>query len=284
MDDMAGRACCWTTHLVLALVAAARCSAGQQPQQAGHHGAAQPQQQQQQQHSGDAQEQLQALVTRAVEVAAEPIFAELRRQRTLLDSIVSRLDSQDTKLDTLKTVLDALDARLNSIDALNARLVSQNASLDTLKASLDTLKVGQDAVNASLVAALQAPPRDSGDLPTGAGTGIYTLRPGRGGGGLDVDAFCDMDTDGGGWAVFQRRADLLPGHNFFLDWAKYSEGFVQVRFRQHDMGVMVGPGEALSDDVIAGSPVRAACRPRRLQRGTPYIKASQSHQRRTGTG
>uniref|UniRef100_F7F448 Tenascin XB n=1 Tax=Ornithorhynchus anatinus TaxID=9258 RepID=F7F448_ORNAN len=38
-----------------------------------------------------------------------------------------------------------------------------------------------------------------------------------------LEVFCDMETDGGGWLVFQRRTD---GHtDFWRDWADYAQGF-----------------------------------------------------------
>ncbi|XP_061112042.1 tenascin-R-like [Conger conger] len=44
--------------------------------------------------------------------------------------------------------------------------------------------------------------------------------------GRAVPIFCDMETDGGGWTVFQRRVD---GHtNFFRTWSEYSRGFGNV--------------------------------------------------------
>uniref|UniRef100_W5MZY1 Fibrinogen C-terminal domain-containing protein n=1 Tax=Lepisosteus oculatus TaxID=7918 RepID=W5MZY1_LEPOC len=51
-------------------------------------------------------------------------------------------------------------------------------------------------------------------------SGWYTVRTV---GDKDIRVFCDMDTDGGGWLVFQRRMD--GSVDFFRDWASYKRGF-----------------------------------------------------------
>ncbi|XP_066940374.1 techylectin-5A-like isoform X2 [Macrobrachium rosenbergii] len=64
----------------------------------------------------------------------------------------------------------------------------------------------------------------------GNGTsGIYTVYPYNCCPELPVQVFCDMETDGGGWTVIQRRDDIEPRENFFRTWIEYSLGFGDLR-------------------------------------------------------
>ncbi|XP_057209501.1 angiopoietin-4 [Triplophysa rosa] len=52
-------------------------------------------------------------------------------------------------------------------------------------------------------------------------SGIYTVVPSLG--AMPVEVYCDMDKDGGGWTVIQRRQD--GSVNFDRRWKEYKEGF-----------------------------------------------------------
>ncbi|XP_073418038.1 angiopoietin-4-like [Dendrobates tinctorius] len=52
-------------------------------------------------------------------------------------------------------------------------------------------------------------------------SGVYTILPSSGGSATDV--LCDMDTQGGGWTVIQRRRN--GSMNFNRTWKEYREGF-----------------------------------------------------------
>ncbi|XP_048358318.1 ryncolin-3-like isoform X1 [Sphaerodactylus townsendi] len=51
-------------------------------------------------------------------------------------------------------------------------------------------------------------------------SGWYTIFPVT---GKRLTVFCDMETDGGGWLVFQRRQD--GSMHFYRDWESYKKGF-----------------------------------------------------------
>ncbi|XP_042181103.1 angiopoietin-related protein 7 [Oncorhynchus tshawytscha] len=56
-------------------------------------------------------------------------------------------------------------------------------------------------------------------------SGVYTVVPSLS--SHPVEVYCDMDTEGGGWTVFQRRQDGKV--NFNRGWQDYKEGFGELR-------------------------------------------------------
>ncbi|XP_052079172.1 uncharacterized protein LOC127717536 [Mytilus californianus] len=61
--------------------------------------------------------------------------------------------------------------------------------------------------------------RDCSDFPQGSASGVYTIYPKD----TKFDVYCDMETAGFGWTVFQRR--INGAINFYRGWSKYRVGF-----------------------------------------------------------
>ncbi|XP_072015170.1 ryncolin-1-like [Amphiura filiformis] len=68
-------------------------------------------------------------------------------------------------------------------------------------------------------------PRDCFDIQQAGNiaSGLYDIYPAWPASQGSIEVYCDMETDGGGWLVFQRRKD--GSEDFFLDWDSYKQGF-----------------------------------------------------------
>ncbi|KAG7172248.1 ficolin-2-like [Homarus americanus] len=56
-------------------------------------------------------------------------------------------------------------------------------------------------------------------------SGVYTIYPYDCCPQRPVRVYCDLDTEGGGWTVIQRREDVLPQEDFYRTWMEYALGF-----------------------------------------------------------
>lgn len=62
-------------------------------------------------------------------------------------------------------------------------------------------------------------------MPSGATkSGIYLIHPPNLSQG-PWKVYCDLETEGGGWMVFQVRDDVEPHENFMRGWEDYKVGF-----------------------------------------------------------
>ncbi|NXK93079.1 ANGL7 protein, partial [Formicarius rufipectus] len=110
---------------------------------------------------------------------------------------------------------------------LEARLADAESRYSEMSSQLDTMRLqaAQTVTQSSAVDAVY----DCSSLyqRNYRISGVYKLPPDEFLGIPDLEVFCDMETDGGGWTLIQRRKVGLTSFN--RDWKQYKEGFGNIR-------------------------------------------------------
>ncbi|XP_066293504.1 ficolin-1-like [Branchiostoma lanceolatum] len=162
-------------------------------------------------------------------------------QQQSVSSLQVNVDNQTNMLQQQQATVQQLQATVGEQANINqqqqATMQHQQATMQQLQATVD------DQVNIiqqqgatiqqmqTLLSQLSDKVNSARDcmelLATGHDTsGVYTIYP-DGGGKSPVHVYCDMDTDGGGWTLFQKRQD--GSVNFYRDWQVYKTGFGDLR-------------------------------------------------------
>ncbi|XP_028743286.1 angiopoietin-4 [Peromyscus leucopus] len=185
---------------------------------------------------------------------------KLERQMLMQSHELQRLQSRNRALESRLQALEAQhQAQMNSLqdkrEQLQSLLGHQTGALTNLKQNLQALSSNSSSLQQQqqqlvelvqrlvrIVAQDQRPVslkipkqllQDCAEIKrSGANTsGVYTIRVANMTRPLKV--FCDMETDGGGWTLIQRRQD--GSMSFQRTWEEYKEGFGNVA-REHWLG------------------------------------------------
>ncbi|XP_037092066.1 ryncolin-1-like [Pollicipes pollicipes] len=150
----------------------------------------------------------------------------------ILQRMEERLIQMAARLETLTHTVDTQLAQLDNSVLQLYREVGSSRLTETLA----ELRQAALAAKAPAATAAASPPdladtisqeirQSEQQLQRHQHSGVYTIFPPVCGNGGGIRVFCDMETDGGGWTVLMRRADVADHQDFNMGWQSYKWGF-----------------------------------------------------------
>ena len=120
------------------------------------------------------------------------------------------------------TVTQMANLQSQALDQMVSVLQTQSQQLENISTSLTTMVTQLTTLNGC--ASTVKTPLDCSGISRTLTAGVYAIQPNESFDSFNV--YCDMDTDEGGWTIFQRRFD--GSIDFFLGWDDYEQGFCNV--------------------------------------------------------
>ncbi|XP_072048173.1 microfibril-associated glycoprotein 4-like [Amphiura filiformis] len=164
----------------------------------------------------------------------------MEQQNQLLETLAHQQNVQNKILSGIANILQNHEQQLQNVSESMATLIdntnTQNEMLNTMASSLERLEDREYEQVDLMAARLPAPlAKDCTEILYQGETtnyGIYTIKPED-----DLMAFpvsCDLETEGNGWIVIQRRYD--GSKDFYRGWEDYKNGFGDLR-GEHWLGL-----------------------------------------------